>query len=803
MKVRGLKSAGVLPLKCAYMQVPAGRLLFSLVLLSFMVILLPQLVVGSEYRERNVRVAVQAYNGVALARRKWGPTVDYLNRKISGATFELVPLVGFAELRQVIARGEAEFVLTNPTVYVDLEINHNASRIATLVNKSGEQPTKEFGSVIFTLAARDDIRNLNDLRGKIIMGVDPESLGGWLMSWRELLDHGLDPFKNCRQLLFAGTQEPVVMAVREQQVDVGVVRTGIMEEMAARGEVSLSDFKVIAPIKDDFPYPHSTRLYPEWPFAKASHTSDTLASQVVVALLSLPPDDPAAIAGHYYGWTVPLDYGRVHEILKVLRTGPYRDFGRVTLKGVLRTYWPWLTGFFILTLAGFFLSLRIYYLNRKLSHSRSLLQAAHRDLEKQVAERTRQLREEIAERLAAEAHLQKSEKKYRSIFENMQNAYFLATMDGEVQLVNPGAVKLLGYKNSAAIIGKNMARDLYADHKQLSILLEKLKTDGTAASFPLTFKRVDGKLVETECNVHLIYDDGIPIAVEGLAQDVTHHREAENKLQRYKDGLEKRVVERTAELDDARQALLNLVEDLNAANQQLQELDRLKSMFIASMSHELRTPLNSVIGFSSILLDEWLGPLNEEQKLNMDAILRSGKHLLSLINDVIDISKVEAGTIEPHIEDFDLQEVMQEALEALKGEAESKGLTLQLEDFPQMVRSDRRRLLQILLNLLSNGIKFTHHGSVSLAARLLDDQEKVEIRVSDTGIGISEEDMGKLFQPFSRIHDVGQSEYPGTGLGLYLCKKIAAEILGGIITVKSTVGKGSVFSVIIPVRVEG
>ncbi len=276
----------------------------------------------------------------------------------------------------------------------------------------------------------------------------------------------------------------------------------------------------------------------------------------------------------------------------------------------------------------------------------------------------------------------------------------------------------------------------------------------------------------------------------------------EKALKQARSGLEEKVKRRTADLDEARRALLNLVDDMQHANDKLQELDRLKSMFIASMSHELRTPLNSVIGFSAILKDEWLGPLNEEQKTNLETILRSGKHLLSLINDVIDISKIEAGTIEPEITEFDLDEVIQEAASPLKSEAEGKGLEFKLESFPQLILSDRRRLLQVLLNLLSNAVKFTEQGSVLLTVRFLAEPEKIEIRVTDTGIGISPEDMGKLFKPFSRLHDAGRSEYPGTGLGLYLCQKIVDEILDGTIKVESIVGRGSAFYVTIPLRVK-
>lgn len=260
--------------------------------------------------------------------------------------------------------------------------------------------------------------------------------------------------------------------------------------------------------------------------------------------------------------------------------------------------------------------------------------------------------------------------------------------------------------------------------------------------------------------------------------------------------------------------------ELEQANMKLKELDRLKSMFIASMSHELRTPLNSVIGFSSILLNEWVGPLNEEQKENLTIILKAGKHLLALINDVIDISKIEAGKVEPFIEDFDLHDVINEAVASFEKEIREKGLDLKVESIHQKMHTDRKRLLQSVLNLLSNAIKFTEKGSIAVQARILDsgireeelkrenlqlsfsNQQIVEISIEDTGIGIKEEDLPKLFQPFVRLESRLKSKVLGTGLGLYLTKKLVREVLKGEISVSSRYGEGSSFKMKIPINVE-
>lgn len=296
--------------------------------------------------------------------------------------------------------------------------------------------------------------------------------------------------------------------------------------------------------------------------------------------------------------------------------------------------------------------------------------------------------------------------------------------------------------------------------------------------------------------------------LRGTAQDITDRKRAEEEIRKLNEGLEQRIIERTAELYDSQRALVNIVEDLNLkteelkkANIRLQEMDRMKSMFIASMSHELRTPLNSIIGFSSILLNEWTGPVNAEQKENLSTILRSGRHLLNLINDVIDVSKIEAGKIDSVIERFDLHDVIEEAVNFFAKEINEKRLSLTVEVMHQEMHTDRRRLLQCVLNLLSNAVKFTEKGSLNVQARMLND-DFVEISVADTGIGIREEDCPKLFDAFVRLEYPVSASIPGTGLGLYLSKKLAAEVLKGDIILSSRYGEGSTFTIVVPAEID-
>ena len=253
--------------------------------------------------------------------------------------------------------------------------------------------------------------------------------------------------------------------------------------------------------------------------------------------------------------------------------------------------------------------------------------------------------------------------------------------------------------------------------------------------------------------------------------------------------LELRVAERTAEL--------------SVALEKSKELDRLKSMFIATMSHELRTPLNSIIGFSSVMLSEWAGPLNDEQKENVSIVMRAGKHLLKLINDVIDVSKIEAGKVEITIEDFDLADVVGEVVEMVEPQALEHGLAFSAEPINFPMHSERRRVLQALLNLTSNAIKFTEQGGVSITSKTTDDGAFVEVAVADTGIGIPEDMREQLFGAFVRLDSPLKSKVAGTGLGLHLTRILARDILHGDITYAENPGGGSIFTLRIPVRIGG
>lgn len=261
-----------------------------------------------------------------------------------------------------------------------------------------------------------------------------------------------------------------------------------------------------------------------------------------------------------------------------------------------------------------------------------------------------------------------------------------------------------------------------------------------------------------------------------LNAEIAERRRMEEALQTAHDELELKVVERTR--------------DLNEANERLKEIDRKKTMFLAGLSHELRTPLNSIIGFTGILLGGMGGDLNEEQTTQLKIVKNNANHLHSLINDLIDLSRIESGMMVFDIETYNLSEVVKQVVESFNISAAEKGIELTVETPDDlMVESDVKRTSQVLVNLVSNAINFTYSGGVEV--KMHDHDGYVEVSVRDNGMGISSEDQDKIFNAFTRLNTDESNKY-GRGLGLYLSRNIAG-LLGGDITVSSEPGRGSEF----------
>jgi PAS domain S-box-containing protein len=352
----------------------------------------------------------------------------------------------------------------------------------------------------------------------------------------------------------------------------------------------------------------------------------------------------------------------------------------------------------------------------------------------------------------------KAEAKFRGLLESAPEAMVIVDGEGRIVLVNSRVERLFGYPR-AAILGKTLDLLIPARYRNTEDLFGR-RADGS--EFPVELSHSP---IETE--------DGV--LVSSSIRDVTERKRFERTLQ-----------EKNLELANTNQALASA--------------SQAKDRFLTSMSHELRTPLNAIIGFTGTLLMKLPGPLLPDQEKHLRTVQASGRHLLSLINDLLDLAKLESGKLEVYQESVFCLGVVEEAVASLRPAADAKSLSLTASVEPSglSVLADRRSLTQILLNLAGNAVKFTERGGVAISViRHADPARRlVAFHVSDTGAGIAPEDQAKLFQPFSQVNTLGRARREGTGLGLHLSRKLA-EVLGGEIRLESEPGKGSTFTLLL------
>ncbi|MEZ0295798.1 MAG: PAS domain-containing sensor histidine kinase [Candidatus Methylacidiphilales bacterium] len=308
-------------------------------------------------------------------------------------------------------------------------------------------------------------------------------------------------------------------------------------------------------------------------------------------------------------------------------------------------------------------------------------------------------------------------------------------------------------------------------------------TDKTEYSYKYRIVLPDGQAVWRSVQGRISCDPaGNPLSAEGILMDVHAGTVAEQALQLAHDGMERKVAERT--------------EELRLAKEKAETADRHKSRFIASMSHELRTPLNAILGFTGTLLMGLPGPLTPEQRRQLETVRSSARHQLALINDLLDVARIESGGVQVNLEIVNCNSLVEGVAATLRPLADVKHLelTVDVPSEPIVMRTDQRKVSQIIINLANNAIKFTEKGSVRIS--LSATPRGMDLAVHDTGVGMKAEHLDKLFQPFSRIENGLTTRIEGSGLGLHLSQMLAG-LLGGRIEVTSVVGNGSCFRLLL------
>ena len=372
-------------------------------------------------------------------------------------------------------------------------------------------------------------------------------------------------------------------------------------------------------------------------------------------------------------------------------------------------------------------------------------------------------------------------------FESSQDLIVVTDVEGNVTYVNSRVEEYLGLSPSEVLF-----RSIFQHHSANNlpgldrIIHEKTMAGGWEGE--LSLAKSDGSHLPVLLSTSPVLDsEGTINGMVGIARDITQRKLLEEQVRSHSQNLEKLVEERTVELEKAR-------DQAEAAN-------RAKSDFLANMSHELRTPLNSIIGFSEIIVEEMAGPIADAQREYLHDIISSGRHLLSLINDILDLSKVESGHEELDLGRVVIADLVSHSLMLFKEKAMKHGIVLTADVATGIaaMKLDERKIRQVLVNLLANAMKFTPDGGQVLVMAAPED-DGVRFTVQDTGIGIAPEDTGKLFKPFQQLESKLSRKYPGTGLGLSLSRRFV-EMHGGRIWVESRVGVGSSFIFVLPQEV--
>ena len=387
----------------------------------------------------------------------------------------------------------------------------------------------------------------------------------------------------------------------------------------------------------------------------------------------------------------------------------------------------------------------------------------------------------------AKAQAQAAESRLRDGIESVSDAFVLFDKQGRLILSNQAFQDAFGFEDG--VIRKGTYKQDLNRIAALAIKSDQPATGGRAGAREVELH--DGRWLQL---VERFTSDGGSVV---SAADITAIKHKEAERQRATERLQTTI----GELEDREDKLSQLARKYEVAMTRAEAANQAKSEFLANMSHELRTPLNAINGFSEIMAGEMFGPLGHAKYQGYAAdILRSGQHLLSLINDILDMAKIEAGKLTLHYDTVSLKEIVDDAVRLVRGRVEEAGLTL-IVDAPELpdIEADYRGVKQVVLNLLSNAVKFTPEGGEIVVALSREDDDRVRVAVTDSGIGIAQEDLTRLARPFEQVEGQHSKTAQGTGLGLALTKSLV-ELHAGTLSIQSEPGRGTTVSFVLPIR---
>lgn len=405
---------------------------------------------------------------------------------------------------------------------------------------------------------------------------------------------------------------------------------------------------------------------------------------------------------------------------------------------------------------------------------------------------------DITERKKAEEALRESEEKFSKVFSSSPDPIAITNLKtGIIVEANEGFARMTGFSREETIGRTGEELKLWVNSEERARVFKVLQQQGQVQNVPVKYHTRSGQIRDCLFSASVINIGDEPHMI-AASKDITERKQMEEALQEKNERLDSQ----NEELQSQGEELMVQQQELMDKTREVEEANRLKSEFLANMSHELRTPLNVIIGFSELMADEVQGGVNEEQKQCLTDILGSGRHLLNLINEILDLSKIEAGKMELRLEKFDIGQLIESLRSATVAGLVRKKQSLEIdaEEAIPPVSADKSKIRQVLINLLSNAARFTPEGG-KLRVEVVRDSTWCQVNVIDSGIGIGQEDQKKLFEPFYQVESNESAEKSGTGLGLAISKQII-EKHGGRIWVESEYGKGSKFSFTLPLATD-
>ncbi|PCJ85543.1 MAG: hypothetical protein COA54_11065 [Thiotrichaceae bacterium] len=738
--------------------------------------------------ENTASIGVLAFRGEPVALERWRATADYLSEHVAGYKFE-IQTFDLVSMEEAVATGELNFILTNPGQYATFETKYGVSRMVTMQTTGGEN-YPQFGSAVIARADRKDLQELSDLKGKHLMAVSPNAFGGYQMVWHELKQLGISPKTDISGLTFSGfPQDNIVISVINGEADAGIVRTGIIERMIKDGTILSGQIKVLSSRQsEDFSLKHSTRLYPEWPFAKLKHTSSVLAKMVAENLLAVSATDISAQKGRIIGWTIPLDYTLVHELLRDLRIGPYANLGKVTIQYIMREY-SLVIFSFLMTLLILIISVVITKnANQRLVYTQAKLKDHRRKLKDEVTSQTEKLhqvnkclRKDIQQREKAENTVRRSREAIRSLYEIAVDY----DRDHDEKLNDLIALGRRHYGMEAGLL-----YEVVQDGFSLCFIDGDDRYTNDVAHCLKGLSAIDQTVEITpdhsHCNGRGLL--AFPVVVHGNVCCVLAFVGDANNVHTGFDKVDKDLLLLMASWIGSEMEYKDARMEKELHKSRLIRVARLNTMgqMASELAHELNQPLTAAqnyIGGGIRIMSHGEGS-TDEVLIGMEKALESVNRATAVIRHLRQI--VRTGV--PSKDWFKLSDAIEHIMEMLESNAEQLKVKIDyvIHDADAELWGDAMQIEQVLLNLVRNALEATPPESrVSIVTECT--EELITIRIDDQGRGIDTEEGESVFDPFYT------TKVEGMGLGLSICRAIIEAHDGKIWAENTTRGASFIF----------